>query len=106
MTGNSGYGTPAGTVTFGLYTSSTCSGSATYTSSADTLVSGSVTGSVTPTAQGTFYWGASYSPTDTYNLASSTCSSTPVTVAYTNANVNFTSAGAYSFSRSPLVTPR
>jgi hypothetical protein len=90
VTGNSGFGTPAGTVTFGLFTGSTCSGSAAYSSAADTLSSGSVTGTVTPTVGGTYFWGATYTPTDTFNLTSSACSATPVTVYAVNGSGTMT----------------
>lgn len=81
VAGNDGYGTPAGSVVFSLYTTSNCSGTASQSTSAQTLVSGSVTGSMTPSAAGTYYWQAAYTPTDSYNNAStSTCSSTSITV--------------------------
>jgi hypothetical protein len=89
VTGNSGFGTPAGTVTFGLYTTNTCS-SAVYSSTADTLSGGSVMGSVTPTVGGTYFWGATYTPTDTFNLTSSACSATPVTVYAVNGSGTMT----------------
>lgn len=81
VSGNSGYGTPAGSVVFGLYSASNCSGTAAYTTTSKTLSGGTVTGSITPTASGTYYWGAAYTPSDSYNLSSSGCnSSTPIVV--------------------------
>lgn len=84
VTGNSGYGTPAGTVVFGLYASATCSGTAAYSTSALALSGGRVTGSVDPGA-GTYYWRATYTPTDSYNLTSVSACSSAVTVVPTSA---------------------
>jgi hypothetical protein len=90
VTGNSGYGVPAGAVVFALYASSTCSGAASYTSSAQTLSGGAATGTLQP-AVGTYYWQAVYSPTDTYNLASTSACSAAITV--TVAGATFGGAG-------------
>lgn len=79
--GNDGYGTPAGSVVFSLYTASDCSGSASYSTSAKTISSGAATGSLSPSVAGTYYWKVAYTPSDTYNTAStSTCSTTSITV--------------------------
>ena len=69
VTGDSGYGTPAGTATFSLYSTSACSGTAAYTSSPRTLSGGSASATFIPLV-GTYYWHAAYSPTDSYNLPS------------------------------------
>lgn len=79
VTGNSGYGTPAGTVVFSLYTSSTCSGSPVSSTAPVTTSGGSATGGLTPAA-GTYYWRAVYTPTDTYNLTSTSACSAAITV--------------------------
>jgi hypothetical protein len=74
-----GYGTPAGTVTFSLFTSSSCAGAASYSTSALSLASGSVTGTLQPAA-GTYYWRATYTPSDAYNLSSPSSCSSAITV--------------------------
>ncbi len=79
VTGNSGFGTPAGTVVLSLYTSPTCSGAASYASSAQTLTAGAASASLQP-AVGTYYWQAAYTPTDTFNVASASACSSAVTV--------------------------
>ncbi len=80
VTGASGYGTPAGTVTFSLFTSATCGGTASYTSAATALSAGAATGTLQPAAVGTYYWRATYTPTDSYNLASTSACSAAITV--------------------------
>ena len=100
VSGNSGFGTPAGTVVFSLYSDSSCSTSVQSTP-AQTLSGGQVTGSLTPTTAGTYYWGATYTPTDTYNLTSNTCdSTTPITVG--TATFTITSDQALSQVSLPL----
>ncbi len=79
VTGNAGYGTPAGTVVFSLFTSATCSGTASHTSTARPLSAGSATTSFQPAA-GTYYWRATYTPTDSYNLTSTSACSAAITV--------------------------
>ena len=79
VAGSSGYGTPAGTAQFALFTSSTCTGTAAYTSAAQTLTAGSTTATLQPAA-GTYYWQATYTPTDTYNLASTSACSAAIIV--------------------------
>jgi hypothetical protein len=79
VAGASGYGTPAGTVTFSLFTSAGCSsGIASYTS-ATALSAGAATAALQP-AVGTYYWRATYTPTDSYNLASTSACSAAITV--------------------------
>ena len=69
-----GYGTPAGTITFGLYPTSDCSGPASYTTPAQPVTGGSATGTLQPIV-GTYSWQATYTPTDSYNdTSTSTCS--------------------------------
>lgn len=80
VTGNSGYGTPAGTVVLALFTSSTCSGAASYSSAATTLTAGAATATLSPASAGTYYWRAVYTPTDTYNLTSTSACSAAITV--------------------------
>ncbi len=92
VTGNSGYGTPAGTAVFSLYSSATCSDPASYTSAARTLAGGSVTGSLQPAVAGTYYWRATYTPTDSYNSASTSACSAAITV--TPAGGTFFGAGS------------
>jgi len=83
-----GYGTPAGTVVFSLFTDSACSGAASYTTSALTLSGGAVTGSLQPTA-GTYYWRGTYTPSDAYNLASTSACSAAITVAPPTSTIGF-----------------
>jgi hypothetical protein len=81
VAGDAGYGTPAGSVVFSLYTSQTCSGSPSYSTAAQPLTNATASASMKPGTTGTYYWGATYTPSDTYNLSSSTCASgTPITV--------------------------
>ena len=89
VTGDDGYGTPAGTVTFGLYTASDCSGKPSSTT-AQGLTDGSATGSLQPTA-GTYHWQATYTPTDEYNNPS-TSGCTAITVSEIDAATNTVSA--------------
>jgi hypothetical protein len=91
VAGNAGYGTPAGTAVFSLFTSATCGGSASYTSAALPLSAGSATASLQP-AVGTYYWRATYTPTDTYNLTSTSACSAAITV--TAAGGTYSGAGA------------
>jgi len=79
VTGSSSYGTPAGTVTFSMFTSATCTGTATYNTAALTLNAGTIAGSLQPVA-GTYYWRATYTPTDAYNLTSTSSCSSAITV--------------------------
>lgn len=79
VTGKSGYGTPAGTVTFSLYPTAGCTGQAGSTTAAQPVTDGSATGSLQPAA-GTYYWQATYTPTDTYNTASTSACGTAITV--------------------------
>ena len=79
VTGNAGYGTPAGTATLSLYAGSTCAGAPAYTSAAQTLTGGATTTTLHP-ALGTYSWRATYTPTDTVNLTSTSACSAPVTV--------------------------
>ena len=93
VTGTSSYGTPAGTAVVSLYTSPTCGGSASYTSSALSLSAGSVTTAFQP-ATGTYYWRATYTPTDSYNLTStSDCSAAIIVTA---------SGGTYAGAGTPV----
>ena len=80
VAGNAGYGTPAGTAMFSLYKSSSCVGTASYTSAALTLSAGAVSGTLSPAAAGTYYLKAVYTPTDSYNLASTSSCSAAITV--------------------------
>ncbi|MEP7161285.1 MAG: putative Ig domain-containing protein [Dermatophilaceae bacterium] len=89
VTGDDSYGTPAGTVTFGLYTASDCSGKPSSTLAQD-LTDGSATRSLQPTA-GTYYWQAAYTPTDEYNNPS-TSECTAITVSENDAATNTVSA--------------
>ncbi len=89
VTGDDSYGTPAGTVTFGLYTASDCSGDPSSTT-AQGLTDGSATGSLQPTA-GTYHWQATYTPTDEYNNPS-TSGCTAITVSEIDAATNTVSA--------------
>ncbi len=79
VSGNAGYGTPAGTVVLALYTSATCTGTPSYTSPAKTLSGGAATAALQPAA-GTYHWRATYSPADGYNLASTSSCSAAITV--------------------------
>ncbi len=79
VSGNSGYGTPAGSIAFSLYTSPTCSGTASHTST-QPLSGGTASAGLQPAAVGTYYWRASYTPTDSYNVASTSSCSAAVTV--------------------------
>lgn len=79
VSGTSGYGVPAGTAVFSLYTDAICSGAASYTTAAITLTAGSATGTLQPTV-GTYYWRATYTPGDTYNLTSTSGCSAAITV--------------------------
>ncbi|MFN8194812.1 MAG: hypothetical protein U0R80_11095 [Nocardioidaceae bacterium] len=83
-----GWGTPAGTVVFSLFTSSSCTGGASYTSSAQALSSGSATGTFQPTA-GTYYWQATYTPSDSFNLTSTSACSAAVTVTAPTSSIVF-----------------
>ena len=76
---DSDYGTPAGAITFRLHPTSDCSGPASHTSAARPMTGGSATGSVQPLA-GTYHWQDDYTPSDTYNTASTSKCSDPVTV--------------------------
>lgn len=91
----SGYGTPAGTVVFSLYSNSSCTGTASYATPAQTLAHGAVTGTLLPAA-GTYYWQAAYTPTDSYNAASTSACSSAVTV---------TSVGSYAAISTAVTTP-
>ncbi len=107
VTGSSGYGTPAGTVVFSLYTSSSCSGGASYATSAQTLSGGAVTGSLQPAA-GTYYWRAVYTPTDAYNLTSTSACSSAITVTTPTSTIGLNyynvNGDVYSGSRPTAVT--
>ncbi len=82
VTGNAGYGTPAGAVTFSLFTTADCSGTAAYTTTGLALSGGQVTGSLVPGA-GTYHWRAVYTPADSYNLASTSACSEAIMVNHT-----------------------
>lgn len=73
-----GWGTPAGTVLLALYPNATCTGAASYFTS-QALSLGAATGSLYPAA-GTYYWQATYTPTDSYNAASTSACSAGITV--------------------------
>ncbi|MHA7242114.1 Ig-like domain-containing protein [Paeniglutamicibacter antarcticus] len=92
--GNSGFGTPAGTVTFRLYPTVNCTGVASFTSPAQGLNAGSATASLQPTG-GTYHWQAIYNPTDSYNNPSTSSCSGPITV---------TQAGGNYFATGPVKT--
>ncbi|GAB3118359.1 hypothetical protein GCM10027056_00120 [Glaciibacter psychrotolerans] len=80
VTGNSGYGAPAGNATFRLYANADCSGPANFTTPDQAITGGSANGSLKPTV-GTYHWQAAYTPSDAYNTAStSACSTTAITV--------------------------
>ncbi len=105
VTGNAGYGTPAGTATLSLYAGSTCAGAPAYTSAAQTLTGGATTTTLHP-ALGTYSWRATYTPTDTVNLTSTSACSAPVTV--TAAGATYAGAGApvtVTSSSSNVVVP-
>ena len=88
VTGGSGYGTPAGTVVFSLFTDAACSGAAAYSTSASALSGGATTGSLQP-AGGTYYWRATYTPTDAYNLTSTSACSSAITVVPPTSTIGF-----------------
>lgn len=107
VAGSSGFGTPAGTVVFSLYTSSSCSGGASYATSAQTLSAGAATGSLQPAA-GTYYWRAVYTPTDAYNLTSTSACSSAITVTAPTSTIGFNyysmNGDVYSGSRPTAIT--
>lgn len=88
VSGSSSFGTPAGTVVFSLFTSSSCSGAASYATSALSLSSGTVTGSLQPAA-GTYYWRATYTPTDSYNVTSTSACSAAISVVPPTSTIAF-----------------
>ena len=88
VAGSSGYGTPAGTVVFSLFTAASCTGGAAYTTSAVALSGGVATGSLQPAA-GTYYWRATYTPTDAVNLASTSACSSAITVVPPTSTIAF-----------------
>jgi hypothetical protein len=79
VTGDDGYGTPAGTVVLSLYPTADCSGPASYATAPQTLTAGSAVGTLSPAA-GTYRWRAVYTPTDGINLTSTSGCSNPITV--------------------------
>ena len=79
VAGSAGFGTPAGSVVFSLYTSSSCTGSPSFSTSAQTLSGGTASGSLQPTA-GTYFWQATYTPSDSVNLAGTSPCSSAITV--------------------------
>ena len=83
VTAGSGHGAPAGSVVFSLFPTSTCTGPAAFTSSAQALATGTATGSLTPVV-GTYYWQATYTPSDTATLPSTSGCSSAVTVTPTS----------------------
>jgi hypothetical protein len=107
VTGNSSFGTPAGTVVLSLFTSSSCSGAASYATSAQTLSGGAATGSLQPAA-GTYYWQATYTPTDTFNLASTSACSSAITVTTPTSTIGLNfynmNGDVYAGSRPTAVT--
>ena len=107
VTGSSGYGTPAGTVVFSLFTSSSCTGGASYATTAQTLSGGAATGSLQPAA-GTYYWRATYTPTDPYNFTSTSACSSAITVTTPTSSIglNFynVNGDVYSGSRPTAIT--
>jgi hypothetical protein len=80
-------GTPTGTVTFKLFTTSNCSGSAVYDSGAKALAAGAAsTGNQTTFGVGvssttTYYWLVSYSGDTTHNPDAGTCGDETFTAA-------------------------
>lgn len=92
---------------FSLYTSSSCSGGASYATSAQTLSGGAVTGSLQPAA-GTYYWRAVYTPTDAYNLTSTSACSSAITVTTPTSTIGLNyynvNGDVYSGSRPTAVT--
>ena len=107
VTGSSGFGTPAGTVVFSLFTSSSCTGGASYATSAQALSGGAATGSLQPAA-GTYYWRATYTPTDTYNLTSTSACSSAITVTTPTSTIGLNyysmNGDVYSGSRPTALT--
>ncbi len=90
VSGDAGYGTPAGSVVLALYTGATCTGTPSYTTPAQALSGGAATAALQPAA-GTYYWQATYSPTDSYNLAStSSCSAAITVTSVATSSINFT----------------
>ncbi len=93
VSGDAGYGTPAGTVTFSLYAGSTCTGAAAYVSAATPLSGGAAAATLQP-GEGTYSWRATYTPTDTYNRPSTSGCSAVITVTPPGSILGFT---YYSF---------
>jgi hypothetical protein len=73
-----GWGTPTGTVLLALYPNATCTGAASYSTS-QALSLGAATASLYPAA-GTYYWQATYTPTDSYNAPSTSACGPGITV--------------------------
>jgi hypothetical protein len=73
-----GWGTPTGTVLLALYPNATCTGAATYSTS-QALSLGSATASLYPAA-GTYYWQATYTPTDSYDAPSTSACGPGITI--------------------------
>ncbi len=89
VAGVSGYGTPAGTVVFSLFTDAACTGAASYSTAATALSGGGMaTGSLQPVG-GTYYWRATYSPSDAYNLTSTSACSSAITVVPPTSTISF-----------------
>ena len=65
-----------------------CSGAAAYTSAATALSGGTATGSLQPVA-GTYHWRATYTPTDSYNLTSTSACSSVITVVPPTSTIGF-----------------
>jgi|GEM_PF-3460909 len=73
-----GWGTPTGAVLLALYPNATCTGAASYSTS-QALSQGAATASLYPPA-GTYYWQATYTPTDSYDASSTSACGPGITV--------------------------
>jgi hypothetical protein len=90
-----GFGTPTGTVTFRLFTNSTCTGTPLYNSGAVPLVNGLASTDNAPngkppkvTANGTYYWLVSYSGDANNEPSTSPCGTEQTTIAGNTSGVD------------------